>query len=72
MASEYLIQVFHKPSGKVVHSWTPGLEVEKQFEDELIDRVKVKAVGVGRTKWKVGEMVREALVELLYDLKSKV
>ena len=71
MASEFLIQVTHKSSGKVV-AWAPGLEVEKEFEDELVDRVKEKGVGVARTEKHVLRDVRSALKEMLFDLKSKV
>ena len=71
MASQYLIQVVHKESGKVVR-WAPGLEIEKQFEDELLDRVKAKGVGVGRSTTHVLADVQTALQELLHDLKKQV
>ena len=72
MESEYLIQVLHKPSGTVAHSWAPGLEVEKQFETELADRVREKGVGIARTEAHVITDVVAALRELLYDLKRRV
>ena len=71
MVSEFKIQVVHVTSGKVV-SWAPGLEVEKQFETELLERVKAKGVGVLRTEAHVLEDVRTALKELLFELKSRV
>lgn len=71
MVSDYLIQVVHKDTGKVV-SWAPGLEVEKQFESELLDRVKAKGVGVARTEAHVLADVLSALQEMLRDLKSRI
>lgn len=71
MESEYLIQVLHKSTGKVVQ-WEPGLSVEKALVTELIGRVRTKGVGVFRTENHVIHDVREALEELLYELKSKV
>lgn len=70
-ASQYLIQVINRKTGVVV-AWAPGLRVEKQFESELLDRVRAKGVGVGRTEAHVLVDVRDALRELLYDLKSQV
>jgi len=71
MASDFLIQVVEKSTGHCV-SWAPGLEVEKQFEEELLDRVRAKGVGIGRSTTHVLEDVKLALRELLYDLKSRV
>lgn len=71
MASEFLIQVIHVTTGEVVR-WAPGLDVEKQFETELLDRVKAKGVGVARTTSHVLQDVQEALRELLFDLKKQV
>lgn len=70
MASSYLIQVIHKASGEVVR-WGPGLKVESDFEDSLIERVKAKGVGVRMTAHVLTD-VRNALRELLHDLKAKV
>ena len=69
--SAYLIQVIHKDTGDVVR-WAPGLEVEKDFEKELIDRVLAKGVGILRTGNQVATSVRTALRELLHDLKAQV
>lgn len=69
--SEFLIQVVHRDTGDVV-SWAPGLEIEKQFETELIARVQRKGVGILRTSAHVAEDLRTALRELLFDLKSQV
>ena len=72
MASDYVIQIVHIPTGKVARSWAPGLAVEKQFVDEIIDRVQQKGVGVFRTEAHVLADVQEAITELLYDLKAQV
>ena len=70
--SNYLIQVVDRHTKEVIYSWLPGLEVEKQFETELCNRVKAKGVGILRTEKHVIADVLSALRELLYDLKSKV
>ena len=72
MPSEYLIQVVHKSTGKVVTGWEPGLTVEKRLVEELVNRVKTKGVGIFRTEDHVAKDVRAAIEELLYDLKSLV
>ena len=71
MPSDYLIAVIEKTTGHTV-SWAPGLEVEAQFEDDLVTRVKAKGVGLARTEAHVLADVRAALAELLHDLKSRV
>jgi len=71
MDSEYLIQVLHKPSGKVVQ-WAPGLSVEKDFIAELVERVSVKGVGIACSRFHVCQDIRAACEELLHDLKSRV
>jgi len=71
MASQYKIAVIFKDTGEVV-SWAPGLSVERDFEVELLNRIKAKGVGVGRTTAHVLDDVRDALRELLYDLKRQV
>lgn len=71
MASDFLIQVVHKATGDVV-SWAPGLEVEKEFETELLNRVRAKGVGLFRTEAHVIDDVAVALRELLFDLKKAV
>jgi hypothetical protein len=71
MASKYLIQVVSKKTGKVVE-WAPGLAVERQFEDEICNRVAAKGVGIARTTAHVVADVRAAVEELLHDLKSDV
>ena len=71
MASRFLIQVVDKTTGDVV-SWAPGLAAERQFTDDLVNRVVAKGVGYGRSSAKVGTAVRESLTELLHDLKRDV
>ena len=70
--SEFYIQVIHKPTRTILAKWAPGLAAEKDFEQELLDRVKAKGVGFLRTEAQVIEAVRSSLKALLYDLKSKV
>lgn len=72
MPSEWLIQVVHAKTGEVCHSWLPGLAVERQFIEEIVNRTVSKGVGMWRTSAHVAEDVRSAVKELLYDLKSQV
>lgn len=71
MSSEFLIQVIHKESGQVVR-WAPGLEVEKEFERELLSRVESKGVGLFKSSKHVVKDVMEALRELIHELKAQV
>ena len=71
--SDYLIQVINKKNGNVVIAkWSPGFKVEKDFEDELVARIRQKGVGWFKSEEKVARAVVEAFKELLYDLKSQV
>lgn len=72
MKSEYVIQIVHAPTGQVARSWAPGLEVEKQFVEELVNRVKAKGVGVFRTEAHVLADLKLAIKELLRELKEDV
>lgn len=69
--SQFVIQVVDRETGDVVE-WAPGLKVEKDFVNELCERVAGKGVGVGRTTRHVVADVRVALQELLYTLKANV
>ena len=71
MESEYLIAVIHKATKKAVE-WAPGLAVEKEFEQEFLDRLSAKGVGRLRSTSHVIADARSALRELLHDLKSQV
>ena len=69
-SSKFLIQIVHKESGAVV-SWAPGLDIEKQFDEELLNRIKAKGVGF-KTEAHVLEDVHKALEELLFEMKTRV
>lgn len=69
--SEFVMQIIHRQTGKVV-SWAPGLDVEVELIDNLIERVRAKRVGWFRSEAKVVSAVQDALNELLYDLKRQV
>lgn len=71
MASKFVIQVVEKATGQVVE-WAPGFPVERQFVDDLCNRVEAKKVGFGRTSKQVVAHVRASLEELLHELKSEV
>jgi len=72
MASDYAIQIVHVATGEVVHRWAPGLAVEVELVENLCARIAAKGVGVGRTEAHVIADVREAVGELLLDLKKRV
>lgn len=69
--SEFVIQVVHKDTGRVVE-WAPGLAVEKEFDQELLNRLRSKGVGWFKSEEKVLTAVHEALRALLYELKAQV
>lgn len=69
--SEFLIRVVHKSSGDAVQ-WAPGLSVEKEFIQELCNRLAAKGVGYGRSTAHVLVDLQAALEELFQDLKSQV
>jgi hypothetical protein len=71
MVSDFLIQIINRRTGEVVQ-WAPGLQVETDFINDLGGRVAAKSVGVGRTRKQVAERVKEAVQELLLDLKRQV
>lgn len=69
--SDFVIQVLHLPTGEIVE-WAPGLKVEREFIAEIVNRVGAKKVGVGRTVKTVQSAVKDALIELFWDLKRQV
>ena len=71
MASDYLVQIVHRETGKVAE-WAPGLRVETEFVENVCERVRQKGVGFVRTEAHVIADVRQAIRELLHDLKAQV
>ena len=71
MASRFVIQVVDRHTNAVV-SWAPGSAVERQFVEDLVDRVVAKGVGFGRTSAHVAGDVRAAVENLLFELKRDV
>lgn len=70
--SAFLLQVLHRPSGRVIATWPPGRDEERDFIADLCQRVKDKGVGIGRTEAHVIADVRAALEEQLFALKLQV
>lgn len=70
--SAYRIQVVSVDTGKPVYGWQPGDRVETDLIGELCSRVQSKGVGVFKSEKKVLEATRQALAELLMDLKGRV
>lgn len=70
-SSEYRIQIVAKDNMRVI-AWAPGMEMERDFIEEICAKVKAKGVGVGRTEAHVIEDVRSAIREVLVELKRQV
>lgn len=70
--SAYVLQVVHRGTGRVVATWPPGREAERDFIEDLCRRVREKGVGVLRTEAHVVADVRAALKEQLFALKLQV
>lgn len=70
--SAYVLQVAEKGSGKVVASWPPGLEQERDLIAAIVSRVRARGVGVFRTEARVLEAVRDAIEQGVMDLKLQV
>lgn len=71
MLSPYVIQVANRVDGKVAE-WAPGLKVEQDLVNDIVDRCRAKGVGFLRTEAKVLAAVRDAIEESIYDLKAKI
>lgn len=71
MPSAFRLQIVHAGTGTVVQ-WAPGLAAEVELIDNLCRRVQAKGVGFGKSETHVLADVRDALGELLYDLKAQI
>lgn len=71
MPSQFKLRVVYEPTGEYVE-WAPGLLIESNIVEELVNRISLKNVGVLKTRKQVAEKVREAILELLLDLKKQV
>ena len=69
--SEYRIQIVAKDNMRVI-AWAPGMEMEREFVNEICARVKAKGVGAFRSETHVVADVRSAITELLLELKRQV
>lgn len=72
MASAYTVQIIDNETGEVVYAAAPGLAAEVELIQNLAARVKAKGVGLFRSADHVAQDVREALNDLLLDLKRGV
>lgn len=68
--SDYRLQIVHLPTGRVVTEWEPGLRVEKEFVEQIVD--EVVGVGIMRTEARVKDVVRHSILKVLRELKSRV
>jgi hypothetical protein len=71
MASDYRIQIVRNDGG-LVHTWAPGGALERDLVEMIIEKVKGKGVGIGKTEASVLGSVRDAIHSALYDLKAAV
>lgn len=73
MASDYRLQIIDTRTGQPTKGWQPGDRVvETDLVADLLQRVKAKGVGIGRTEAHVLADVRAAFTELLFQLKERV
>jgi hypothetical protein len=70
--SRYCVQVVHLGSDKVVASWPPGLEEERDFVSRIVEQVQARGVGVLKTETQVLTAVRDVLDQAFFDLKAQV
>ena len=68
--SDFLLQVVHRRSGKLV-AWDPGGPVEVDLVEDLSRRLLKKRVGAFTTRAQVVQVVEETLKELIMELKEK-
>lgn len=68
--SDFLLQVVHRRSGKLV-AWDPGSPVEVDLVEDLSRRLLKKRVGAFTTRAQVVQVVEETLKELIMELKEK-
>jgi hypothetical protein len=71
MASQFKIQIVHADSG-VVYEWAPGQQVERDFIQQIVDRVAAEGVGVAKTQAQVLAVIKKAITDLLWELKADV
>ena len=71
MSSRYKLQIIDTHSNDTVVEWAPGGPVEIAFEDDLCSRVEAKGLSF-RSPNDGTTLIREALDELILDLKKKV
>jgi hypothetical protein len=82
VASEYVVQIAHRTTGKV-HQWAPGLATEVELIENLCARVQAKyAAETPARRWYQPvtwqpapprvDLIRAAFQDLLHDLKVQV
>lgn len=71
MASQFLLQIVERNSGKVV-ALEPGGPVEVELVAELAKRLQEKRVGIFTTRAQVAKVVEDTLKDMIYELKKKI
>lgn len=71
MASDFVMQIRHIPSGEYVE-FAPGSRVESPILEDLCSRVRAKGVGIFRTEDHVIADLQTAFRELFFELKKQV
>lgn len=70
--SYYRLQVIDTRTGTIARSWQAGDRVEIDLAEDLAMRLKAKGVGLLKTEAKVLTALREAMGEMMLDLKKRV
>lgn len=71
MASQFLLQIIERNSGKIV-TLEPGGPVEVELVAELAKRLQEKRVGIFTTRAQVAKVVEDTLKDMIYELKRKI
>lgn len=71
MASQFLLQIIHRDTGKIV-TLEPGGPVEVQLVTELSKKLLDKRVGVFTTRAQVAKVVEDCLKDIIYSLKKQI
>lgn len=71
MASQFLLQIVDRNSGKVI-KMEPGGPVEREIVADLTKRILDKPIGVFSTKTQVARIVEDCFNELILELKKQI
>ena len=71
MASQFLMQVVDRETQMVVQ-WEPGQRIEREFVDDVVTKLSTRRIGWFVRRSTVLDVVRQAFLETIFELKAKV